>query len=121
MTHRLLAGIEALDQRLALFAELYDVADLDAGRRPRQRETAAAAAGGGQKACPRQFIDDLDQMIARDAVGLRHFVDRHALGCAECRLNENPQGEVGEHVDTHAAKLETRYTVNKGYDCLSRA
>src|SRR5690606_29740569 len=67
----------------------------------REREAAGAAPDGAEIAEVLQLVDDLDDVVTRDAEVVGHLGGGRALVRSRGRMDQHAEGVVREHVKLH--------------------
>ena len=93
--------VKALDQRGRALGLADNLAKADVYRWSAKGDAAAASAPGFEITEVGKLVDDFDQMMARNVVGLGDFADGKRVVFAG-GVHENAEGVVGEEAEAHA-------------------
>ena len=92
---------EAIDKGLAVLKQADNGAEADLGDGPGKHCPAAGAAPGGQVSGAGQGLDDLGQMVAREAQNRGQFGRGKAALWLARHVHQDPQSVIGEGSEAH--------------------
>ena len=95
------AGVETLHQPEVGFGGAHHVADADGPGLGQQPQATAAAAGGFQQALAREVVDDLHQVVLRQAMLLSQLANRDQALAVRGAVHQHAQRVVGVFGKTH--------------------
>ena len=97
----LIVRLDALNDRVGLFAQTNDLSQVNFFRRPRQSESSANSAMRIEITFAAQLVNNLHQMMPRNPKRSGHFIDRHTRGAAQSGKHQHPNGIIRVSAELH--------------------